>query len=217
MALRELTVEQKSLIDNIIRKILSLFQIEDFRVKVKDYVEQQYLSGIDDQEIKLQMNFVPDDKKVDFLTKYASQSLEFHTDALGNDLRGVISQAIMNGFSTSQLKHAVRDAFNDDKFSNRLKAVLRTEGMRANNFGSYDAAVQSGIPLKKWVQVKHDDRTSETCLKEEALYGSPAKAIPLEEPFIVIAPNGEEQRVLVPPFHVNCRSVPMFERIADGE
>jgi hypothetical protein len=160
------------------------------------------------------MNFIPDERKLDFLQNYVTNNLKFHTDEIGNDLRQEISRGILNGETTKTIISRVKKVFDDKKYSNRIKTVLRTETLRANNTGALDGAERSGLKLKKWLDVMMDEFTSDICKKENRKYGSPDKAIPLDQEFIVKVDN-KTVRGLSPPFHVNCRTVIRFERVRD--
>jgi len=129
---------------------------------------------------------------------------------MSQELRGEISRSLLNGENTTQLKKRIKDVFKSDKFNARLKTVLRTEALRANNTGALSGAKQSGLDLRKWIEIINDSRTSDICHAEDRKYGNTKKAIPLDDEFIVSV-NNKTIRGQAPPFHPNCRSVIRFE------
>ena len=75
----------------------------------------------------------------------------------------------------------------------RASAIARTELNRAANAGRFDAgneAERGGIPVKKWLLITDDIRTSMISLALGKKYGSPEKAIPMDQNFKVTV-NGK--------------------------
>ena len=208
--------ELKSLAERIVRAFLNAINVSGMRKKIDGYIRQKYHEGLEDAEVKFDMNFIPDKEKMDFLKDYVDNSMSFHTDALGRDLRGEISRALIDRQTPDELKRRIREVFKEKKYINRLKTVLRTEGLRAGNYGSLDGAKQSGLVLKKYVAVIVDGVTSDICKAENRKYGKEEQAIPLEQDFIVSV-RGETFRAQAPPFHPNCRTVIMFTKVKGGK
>lgn len=204
--------ECKSLIQSIIDKFSKFLRLDFFRGRVDDFVQQEYNKGLEVAGVQFGMNFVPVDTDVSFLKQYVFDNLQKNVDAVGDELRGELSRGILNKESVSELRQRVKSVFKDDKYSNRLKAVLRTEGQRANNMAAFNGAQQSDLDLLKWVDVVLDGRTSDICRSEHSKYGSKDKAIPLSDEFVVSVKN-KTYSALYPPFHPNCRSVVRFVRV----
>jgi len=203
--------EVKNIIDWIVQKLIKVVNLEPFRDKVSNYISQQYLAGLEKAEIQFNMNFVSNEGEVKFLNQYVNDNLQNHTDAMGENLRGELQRGLLNKETPKQLKQRIKDVFKDKKYSNRLKTVMRTEKLRANNYGALSGARQSGLKLKKYVQIVNDDRTSKICLAENRKYGTKEEAIDLDKLFTVKVDN-KTYRAQAPPFHPNCRTVIRFTR-----
>lgn len=207
----ELNVEQKAILQYLVQKIKDLVTMMPFRIKIRNLLRNEYMKGIEKAEVQFNMNFLPDDKEVNFLVDYAYNNMQYHTDQLGNELRKEIQKSIIEKETTSQLKQRIKDVFGSNEYLARLKTVVRTESLRANNKGQVDAAQQLPFKVKKYVDVILDNKTSDICLKENKFYGSKEQAIPVDEPFEVVV-HGEKFTGMQPPFHPNCRSVVRFVR-----
>jgi len=203
------SIEVKNIIDWIINKFIKIINIEHFKLKVSDFISEEYTKGITNSEIEFNMNFVSNEKEISFLNDYVFNNLKTHTDAMGEALRGELSRGILNKEKISQLKTRIKDVFKDKKYTNRLKTVLRTEKIRANNYGALEGAKQSGLNLRKYIDIVEDENTSSICKKEDKKYGEENQAIPLDQEFIIKVDN-KTIRAQSPPFHPNCRSVIRF-------
>ncbi len=208
---KRLSIEQKGMIEDILTAIMKLLSIDLFRVKINEMVQSHYDKGLEVVGVKFKMNFTPNDRDISFLNDYVMNNMKYHTDQLGNKLRQEISRAMLEKETTEQLKKRIKQVFDDDKYFDRLKTVLRTETLRANNMGQLEGARQSRIPTKKYLSVIMDDRTSDICIAEHAKYGSKDQAIPLEEEFKIHV-DGKDFNAMQPTFHPNCRSVLQFVR-----
>jgi len=207
-------MESKNIITAITQKIVKIFSLTSLFPDMDEFLKEEYHKGMVKSEVQLGMNFVPSDTDLGFLSDYVNENVNGVTDALGEKLRGELQRGILNKEKVSQLKKRIKGTFKDDKFNNRLKTVLRTEGLRAENLGSYEGALQSGLKLKKYLSIIMDDRTSEICKKENAKYGSKEQAIAMDKDFIVRVKN-KTFRALYPPFHPNCRTVIRFVRVKE--
>ena len=204
-------IVQKNILAWLVDKVDKIFSLGSSQSQVDGFIKKEYVNGLEKAGIQLNMNFIPSDKKIDFLQTYVNKNLKFSTDEIGNDLRQEISRGMMNGESPTQLKIRVRKVFNDKKYTNRLRMVLRTERLRASNYGSLDGAMQSGLKLKKYLDVIMDNRTSDICKAENRKYGDKSQAIPLDKEFVVTTKSGTV-RALAPPFHPSCRTLIRFIR-----
>lgn len=203
------TPEIKTIIDSILAGITKLFTNETFRDKVERYIQQKYDAGLLHAEELFEINFVRNDRELSFLHDYVNGLVGNTLEQINQDLRAELQRAILSGEDVQQIKKRVRDVFRDPKYYNRLTMVLRTEGLRAGNTAAMSGAEQSGLKLKKWLDVVLDDRTSDICHKEHGKYGSKDKAIPLDQEFTVKVDN-KTIRGKNPPFHPNCRTVIRF-------
>lgn len=110
-----------------------------------------------------------------------------------NDLRGLVTKAIEEGWSNDELAKNIREAATFDR--PRARMIARTETRIADTQGNmvaYRAAQANGIPmLKQWVTAE-DDKVSPECAENGA-----AGPIPLDALF----PSG----VAETPQHPSCR------------
>ena len=196
-------VETKNIIGQIVAGFTKILNLEAFSAKISAFINKRYQEGMDSAEKEFNMNFTPLNSDLDFLQNYVNQNVGDVSDDVGKQLRQEISRGLLAGDDVEGLKKRIRDVFGDTKFTERLKTVLRTEGIRASNTGSLQGARQSSIKLKKYVIIQDDARTSDICHKEDAKYGSPDQAIPLDEQFVVRV-NNKTIRAQAPPFHINC-------------
>jgi SPP1 gp7 family putative phage head morphogenesis protein len=94
----------------------------------------------------------------------------------------------------------------------RAQLIARTETARAHNLGSYYAAKNSGLSLKKYLLVRLDERTSDICGKMHSKYGSSDKAINMDDNFHVEV-NGKIIEKNLPDFHPNCRTTTLYFQV----
>jgi len=204
-------MESKNIITAITQKIVKIFSLTSLFPDMDEFLKEEYHKGMVKSEVQLGMNFVPSDTDLGFLSDYVNENVNGVTDALGEKLRGELQRGILNKEKVSQLKKRIKTLMKDDAFNNRLKTVLRTEGLRAENLGSYEGALQSNLNLKKYLDITMDNKTSDICKEEMKKYGSEAQAIPLDKEFKVRVKN-KTFSAQYPPFHPNCRTVIMFVR-----
>jgi len=210
--MKKVSIEQKNILSWIVDKIQGLINLDPFRVKIADLLEKEYTAGLEKVELEFNMNFVPNDKDLKFLTDYVQNNMNFATDELGNTLRQEISRSMLNKEKTTQLKQRIKEVFDEKKYFNRLKTILRTESLRAGNTGALEGAKQTGLNVKKYLDVVVDKNTSPICIEANRKYGTKEKAIPLESEFI-ISGKKFKVRVQTPPNHPNCRTTLRFTRL----
>ena len=210
--------EFKGLIDTIIERFLDIMSIKPYQPSVNNFIRAQYMSSLASVEnsLKPPINFVAKEEDIAFLNEYIFQNLQSHADEVGNQLRQELQRGIMNKETPAQLKQRIVVVFGDSKYSDRLKTVMRTETLRAENAGAFagaEQAVEAGIVLKKYLDITMDKRTSNICKAEIKKYGNKDQAIPLKKEFEVKVDN-KVYKTLYPPFHPNCRTVIRFVREA---
>ena len=206
--------EFKNIIGDIVNKLVNFFKLDSFKINIDNFLTKQYTKGIDSAEIRFNMNFKPAED-ISFLKDYAMQNVNDAADQIGKDLRKEISRSILNKENKGELVKKIKTMFNDKKYSDRMKTILRTEGLSANNQGKLDGARQSGLNPKKYLDIVLDNRTSDICKAEGKKYGTPEQAIPLEEDFIVTVKIGKKVKTVSgkrPVFHPNCRTTLRFVR-----
>lgn len=214
-------LEFKGLIDVILTNFKKIMDIRPFQVQINNFLRKEFNDSMVtvEKELKPTINFEPNEAEISFLNDYVFENLQNHADQIGNQLRQELQRGMLNKETPTQIKQRIKEVFRDKTYTNRLKTVMRTEKLRANNAGAYSGALQaqdSGIILKKYLDVTRTETSTDICNhgnKDSAFakYGSKTKAINLDEEFIMIADN-KTFRGQYPPFHPNCRSVIRFVR-----
>lgn len=202
---------EKAFIDVLLTKFKTILRLDRFRAVINNMISTQYVGAIEkvDEDLDLTINLVPKSKDLNFLQSYVNENIDAASDSISNQLRQEIQRGILNGETTTELSKRVKKLFKDKKYQTRLKVILRTETLRANNQGTLDAAKQAantGLKLEKWLDVTLDDRTSNICHKEHAKYGTPEESIPIDQEFVVKVDN-KTIKSQTSPFHVNCRTI----------
>jgi len=205
-------VEAKNIIEALLRGFMKVFTATFFQEKLDNYVQKKYDEGLIKAEDLFQINFTRDDQNLNNLRQYVAGNVGNTAEEINQSLRQEIQRAQLDGVDLKQLKQRVKQVFKDQKYMNRLKTVIRTEGNRAGNYGQLDGAKQSGLKLKKYLDVSVDQRTSDICMAEHKKYGTPEQAIPLDKLFTVKVRNKTFQGD-APPFHPNCRTIIMFTEV----
>ena len=210
-------IETKGLIDTIFERFMEIMSIRPFQPKVNDFLRGEFIKSLNkvETELKPSINFVTDNQELELLNNYVFQNLQNHADQIGDQLRQELQRGMLNKETPTELKKRVKELFTDTKYTNRMKTVLRTEKLRANNAGAFSGAEQAqeaGIKLKKYLDVTMDTKTSNICRHGEyPKYGTKEQAIPLDEDFVVRVDN-KTYSALYPPFHIHCRTVIRFTR-----
>lgn len=187
------------LMDGFIKSLTSIF----FNNKIFDYIRNKYDTGLEQTEQQFNINFMRDEDTLEMLRDYVQGNVGNTLEDINQGLRQEIQRAVLDRVDIKELRRRLMEKFEDKKYLNRLKMVIRTEGNRAGNMATMDSARQSGLELYKYLDNPLDDRTSDICWKEMKKYGTKEKAIPLEDEF-VIEHKGEQYIADAPPFHPNC-------------
>ena len=208
-------VEEKAIIDQLIIRFKRILNLNKFEDTIDNAIATQYNNALQkvDNKFDLPLNIVPNSQDLRFMQEYVNDNLGAVADQVGNELRQEIQRGILNDDTKTDLINRVKKLFKDKKYQTRLKVILRTEVSRANNAGTLEGAKQAantGLKIKKWLDVTMDARTSGVCVAEHSKYGSPDLAIPLDQDFVVKVDN-KTIRQQAPPFLPNCRTVLRLE------
>jgi hypothetical protein len=170
-----------------------------FEVDIKKFIEEHYQKGLDKEEMEVDQNFFPNQEAIEFLKNYNFDLLKNMADDLKKKLSTTLQRAYMEDKPINQIKQEVMDLF--DMAETRIKAIIRTETARAENYGELDGAEQSKFNKGKTIANYMDVKTSPLCSRMIRKYSD--KIIDLDENF-VDDETGESWKA--PPFHVNCRT-----------
>ena len=190
----------KASVDDLTRIISKLFKINVTSESLKQ-MRTFYQAGLNEMELQFDMNFTGNKQHMKNFEKYVVEQIKGFNDGMKSRLRKEVMNSIMNRESLGKLRVRIQDTFNLAKTS--AERIARTESNRAYNMGHKDAAVESGLKLKKMVDVQLDARTSPICRRMHNKYGTPEKAIPLNAKYI---DNKSGKEFDIPPFHPNCRT-----------
>jgi len=214
--------------DRIINSAKGSLDISSFRDDIKLFISRMYNKGLEIAGKIFKLNFVKNEENLAYLNNYVFENMKKHTDDMGQALRSELQRGISDNpalrkqleagklsvANSAKLKQNIKNVFEDKKFSERLKMVMRTEGLGASNLAQMDAARQSGLNLKKYLSVILDGVTSDICKAEHKKYGEKSKAIPFDDDFIVKVSNKTITKQQ-PHFHPNCRTVVRFLQVPE--
>ena len=198
-AMGQNTLKQVKDINSVIAKIKAVLSIEGLRQITNQIIKNNYMKGWDEAEKNLNINILPDQNAIDYMSNYTYDNIKGMNDELAEKLRSVMQRSFMDGKSLEEVKGEITKVF--DVGDNRVTMIARTESNRAANFGRLHGYQKSGEPGKKVYSAHIDDRTSPICKR---LNGQERN---LDEDFV--DPKGEWKGP-VPPAHVNCRSSWVF-------
>lgn len=193
-------LEVKNSVETIIRQIKMIFDVDRLRAAIDLLIRKNYHKAIDEfeQSFELNVNIVPHQEAIDFLSTYTFENIKDMNDTLISSLRKQLTLALLNNESHDQITSRVQSTLKVGE--DRARTIARTESHRAYNLGNYHSAQQSGLRLKKeWY---NPNPQAAVCKK---LAGTTK---PLNEPFRF---NNEEY--LVPPAHPNCRSRILYVQV----
>ena len=199
-------IKSKSMSD-LIKRLEVLFNMEEIRKVSNTVIENTFYDGYNEVEMQLNRNLIPNKAAIEFLKNYTFNNIKDMSEELKNDLRQILQRGIMDGESSGELKTKIRDVF---KMSgDRAEKIARTETNRAQNRSTLSAWQESGEKAYKWLDITYDGRTSEISKAMGNKYGSPDKAIPIDQDFSVRV-GKKTISGPSPPFHVNERDKLMF-------
>lgn len=206
--LSEVDAECKSLIASIIKYIMQAINLQRIQNLISQNIKKKYGIGMEELELKFNMNFVQDPEKIAFLQEYAFENIKGMTDEIAERLRKELTESIMNLESVPQLASRIKDVMNISK--ERAILIARTESARAENEGKMDSARQTGLKLTKYWDGTKDTRRCEYCKAMEDKYDE-NNTIPLDSKFKLNL-NGKDFEVVQAPLHPRCRCSVFFKQ-----
>ena len=142
------------------------------------------------------------------------------TDLIGESIKGVsddykreLNTSLNIGLAQSETKSQLQNRVDEIlrgsnptkmKYEKRLDLIIRTESSRIFNAGALRTAKQVGAKYKYLIGV-NDNRQGKDSKVAINKYGSPEKAIPIDEDFVV-REGGKTYKYLFPPNRPNDRS-----------
>ena len=208
-------IEIKAL-PELIEKLKSLLNFSGLQVIAHAVIKSEFMKGADQSERDINkvesFNYVPDENAINYITDYTFKNIKGMTDDVADKLRGELQRSFMNGEGIDQIKSRITSIFNVGE--NRAEMIARTETTRAHSFGKLSAYQQSGIKAHKWLLWTDDNRTSAITKSLHSKYGSPEKAIPLNDNFKTQVKVGKKTVIIdqaAPPFHISDRDELMIE------
>ena len=155
----------------------------------------------------------PTKKEKENLSDQISENIKGVTDDLNKQIKNEIRNSILNQETNAQLAKRLDGVFKGKNatkinYEARLKMIAVTERSRILNASSMKTAKRLGF-THKYIDIVRDKKTAGDSFKMFAKYGSPEKAIPIDQDF-VITYQGREQRGLYPPLRPNDRELILF-------
>lgn len=151
------------------------------------------------------------DRKV--FSDIIADSIKGVSDDYKKELNTTLNIGMSEGDSRTELKKRIDNILQGDnptkiKYQNRLNLILRTESSRIFNAGSFKTANKAGANYKYLIGTndRRQGNDSKVALQK---YGSPEKAIPIEDDF-VFSEGGQEYRYKFPPNRPNDRETVIY-------
>lgn len=186
-------IDVKSRVEDLLTKYTTFFETPAFKKKIEKRVQDAVDAGIEDFEVEFGVNTNPNEIKTDFLEDYVFENIKDMNEEMINKLRQTISRAILNKSTLEQATEQVQAVFDSTK--DRARMIARTEMNRAQNIGANEAAIDSGLKLKKQWDSHLDTKTSKVCTDLDG------KIVGINEKF-----KWQGEEFDLPPAHPNCRS-----------
>jgi len=178
-------------IGDVIKQLSKIFKITIPFTIINNTLTKFYDKGLEEMELKFQMNFERNTSRLDLLQNYVAENIKSMNDEMVGKIRKEITQGVVNLESIPKISKRIQSVV--DVTKNRAKMIARTETNRALNMAHKDAAIQSGLVVKKEWSAHIDNRTSPIC---KHLNG---KIITMNQKF-----KYQGQEWDIPPAHVNC-------------
>lgn len=186
-----------------------IYDIEKYRKDINKAVLKEYLQGVVRTSRDLGVDPpIVSRKEVEVLSSMSFDLIKGVTDEMEKKIKVQLNDGILQGDNNQEIANRLKDIFQGEnptrfRYEDRLRMIARTERTRVLEASSLNTAKKVGAK-KKYIDIVHDNRTTEVSKAMFAKYGSPEKAIPLDEEFYVTV-NGKEYRGQFPPFLPNDR------------
>jgi len=190
------TEESQAVVERLVRQYENVFDLEQMRPLIGNLIQKEYYKGIEQSEVAFNRNFMPDQKAVGFMQKYAFDNIKGLHGEMKDKLRKALSEGIMNREDMKQLATRIQDVMKITK--ERAELISRTESVRAYNAGHYQGAVDSGLTLRKQWSSQPEKDEHNPCPVCAAMDG---QTVEMKEQFTT--PDGKT--LYLPPAHPRCK------------
>jgi len=192
------TLSQVKAVDlDFTKKITGIISFENIKSWFSTLIKKTMADATDKVGVEVGMNFVTNQRAVNFIQDYTFSNIKDLQEEMKNDLRAELQRGLINREDWGALSDRVGKVMKSGK--NRAEMITKTEINRAQNFGELDAWRQLGKPVtKEWTAVM-DSNTSPIC---RHLNG---QVIGINEKFTY-----KGQEFDSPPSHPRCRSLLRF-------
>ena len=145
------------------------------------------------------------------------EKLQTNIKDANRDMSKRISNVLIDSMNTklgiNEMKTQLEEIFKEDNpnyynYKNRFKTIARTESSSISNISSYNRAKELGASKKYLVGID-DFRQGDDSKVALAKYGSPDKAIPIDEPF-TFTHKGKSYEYLLPPNRPKDRELAIY-------
>lgn len=219
MKQQTMTAEQKNILEEMLKRAYVFFNVENFREVIYRFVSDYYMRGMENVEEQTDKNFFPNEMQKQFLSESVASLIKDITDQMEKNIREEIRQGILNQQSIAQIQQRIKKLLKGKdltvttkdgekrviSWKERVKTIARTESLRAQEVGKFEAYRQSELDLRKYIDVIEDNRTSPICVQMDKKYGDKKQGIPMDKAFQVTV-DGKIIKAMFPPFHPNCRT-----------
>jgi hypothetical protein len=159
---------------------------------------------------------------IEYLGRMGLQLVNWMEDTTKQWLIDIISQGLTEGWGFDEITNKIMDSPIADRW--RILRIVRTESMRAGNYGAVLGAKSHGLLMDKlWISA-HDERVRQWSHKDQfdhlALDGT---LVAMDKPFEQVSLKGIKAEAQQPgdpnapaAFTVNCRCVVAFEPKRDA-
>ncbi len=135
------------------------------------------------------------------------------TREISKKINNKIDENIATGRSTYDLVDEIKQIFDKDapehlNYKNRFKTIAITESNRVMSIAADNNARNIGA-TKKYLIGVNDNKQGDDSKAALAKYGSPEKAIPIDEPF-KFTHKGKTYEYMLPPNRPNDREIPLY-------
>lgn len=208
-----MTIKKKNdFFSNLLKKFLPIFAaaiLIDFGISSKFTINQAKDEGVKTTRSPLNLS----KKDHDAMTDTMGRLIKGVNEDLSKRINTLVNENIINRGSNKDLAKSLKELFDKENpnyfnYKNRFDAIARTESTRVLSQSGFNTAKRLGA-TGKYISIVDDNRTSDISKAMFAKYGSPDKAIPLDEEFSVVV-RGKTFSGLTTPFHVSDRDIILY-------